>query len=104
MFLTPAFLVSFRGLKEAEEAYTRPPAIPRLDKVDRIRQHIEDIDAQLLKMLGMTKMPLAYVIREQVAVMLYYGTRRDGGMYAPYSLSIQRGQHGYVGHHTGFPS
>jgi hypothetical protein len=66
--LIPAFLAGFRGLKEAEEAYTHPPAIPKLDKVDRIRQHIEDIDAQLLKTLGMAKTPLADVVREQVAV------------------------------------
>jgi hypothetical protein len=66
--LTPAILASLHGLKEAEDAYVHPPAIPTLDKIDRIRGHIEDIDAQLLKTLGMARTPLAYVIRENEAV------------------------------------
>jgi hypothetical protein len=66
--LTPAFLTSLHGLKEAKDAYTHPPAIPTLDKIERIRGHIEDIDAQLLKTLGMAKTPLAYVVREDGVV------------------------------------
>jgi hypothetical protein len=66
--LTTANLASFTGLKEAEDAYSHPPAIPTLDKIDRIRSHIEDIDAQLLKTLGMAKTPLAYVVRAEVLV------------------------------------
>jgi hypothetical protein len=67
--LTPLFLASLHGLKEAEDAYTHPPiTIPTLDKIDRIRGHIKDIDAQLLKTLGMEKAPLAYVVRENDVV------------------------------------
>jgi hypothetical protein len=69
--LTTAVLANFIRLKEAEEAYSHPPAIPTLDKIDRIREHIEDIDAQLLKTLGMAKAPLAYVVREGVAVLAH---------------------------------
>jgi hypothetical protein len=66
--LTTANIARFKGLKEAEDAYTHPPAIPTLDKIDRIRSHIEDIDAQLHKTLGMAKVPLAYVVRDSVLV------------------------------------
>jgi hypothetical protein len=66
--LTTANLAGLAGLKEAEDAYSDPPAIPTLDKIDRIRNHIEDIDAQLLKTLGMAKAPLAYVVRDLVNV------------------------------------
>jgi hypothetical protein len=69
--LTLATLASLHGLKEAEDAYVHPPAIPTLTKIDRIRGHIEDIDAQLLKTLGMGKTPLAYVIRENEAVLAH---------------------------------
>jgi hypothetical protein len=62
--LTPAILASLHGLKEAEEAYAPPPKVTILDRVERICIHIEDIDAQLLKTLGMAKTPLAYVVRE----------------------------------------
>jgi hypothetical protein len=68
---TPAVLASLHGLKEAEDAYVHPPAIPTLDKIERIQGHIEDIDAQLLKTLGMSKTPLAYVIRDDVAVIAH---------------------------------
>jgi hypothetical protein len=67
--LTPATLAGLHGLKEAEDTYTDPPAIPMLDKIECIRGHIEDIDAQLvLKTIGMAKTPLAYVVREEVIV------------------------------------
>jgi hypothetical protein len=67
--LTPANIAIFSGLKQAEDAYTDPPAIPILTKIDRIRSHIEDIDAQLLKTSGMAKTPLAYVVRNDVNVL-----------------------------------
>jgi uncharacterized membrane protein YgcG len=69
--LTPAILASLHGLKEAEDAYAHPPAIPMLDKIERIRGHIEDIDAHLLKTLGMAKTPLAYVVREHELVLAH---------------------------------
>jgi hypothetical protein len=69
--LTPAILASLIGLKEAEDAYAHPPAIPTLDKIDRIRAHIEDIDAQLLKTLGRAKTPLAYVVRTNEIVLAH---------------------------------
>jgi hypothetical protein len=34
--LTPAILATLHGLKEAEDAYAHPPAIPMLDKIERI--------------------------------------------------------------------
>jgi hypothetical protein len=66
--LTTGFLASLIGLKEAEDAYSHPAAITALEKIDRIRGHLEDIDAQLLRTLGMAKAPLAYVVREEVVV------------------------------------
>jgi hypothetical protein len=69
--LTPATLASLHGLKEAEDAYAHPPAIPMLDKIERIRGHIEEIDAQLLKTLGMAKTPLAFVVRESEHVLAH---------------------------------
>jgi hypothetical protein len=60
--LTIANLATLYGLKEAEDAYTAPPAMSILDKIDRIRGHIEDIDSQLLKTLGRAGSPLAYVV------------------------------------------
>ena len=67
--LTALNLANHVGLKDAEDAYSHPPAIPTLDKIDKIRVHIEDIDAQLLKTLGMAKAPLAYVVRQDVNVL-----------------------------------
>jgi hypothetical protein len=69
--LTPAILASLHGLKKAKDAYIHPPAISTLDKIERIRGHIEDIDAQLLKTLGIGKTPLTYVIREHEAVLAH---------------------------------
>jgi 1,2-phenylacetyl-CoA epoxidase PaaB subunit len=66
-----------------------------LDKIDRTRGHIKNIDAQLLKTLGMAKAPLAYIIRENMAVRphqagrpsgwLHHGAGRVGCMNAPHS-------------------
>jgi hypothetical protein len=69
--LTPAILANLHGLKEAQDAYTHPPVIPTLDKIKQIQGHIEDIDAQLLKMLGMVKASLAYITREDVIVLAH---------------------------------
>ena len=63
------YLTNLVGLKEAEAAYTQPPAIPKLDKVERILRYLKDIDAHLLKKLGMSKTTLAYVVREQVMII-----------------------------------
>jgi hypothetical protein len=43
----------FDGLKKAEDLYTDPDPIPVLEKIDRIRDHIVNINAYLLKTLGM---------------------------------------------------
>ena len=59
------YLTNLVGLKEAEDAYTQPPAIPKLDKVERILRHLKYIDAHLLKTLGMAKTTLAYVCRKR---------------------------------------
>jgi hypothetical protein len=53
----------FVGLKNAEDAYTDGDPPPVLKKIDRIREHIKNIDSHLLKTLGMAKVPLAYVVR-----------------------------------------
>ena len=66
--LTPAILASLNGLKEAKDAHAHPTAIPTLDKIECIQGHIEDIDAQLLKTLGMAKAPLAHVTRADITV------------------------------------
>jgi hypothetical protein len=75
---TPAFLASLIGLKEAKDAYSHPTAITVLDKIDRIKAHIKDIDAQLLRTLGMAKGPLAYVLRENVDVIAHQLDPSDG--------------------------
>jgi hypothetical protein len=75
--LTTANLATYVGLKEAEDAYSDPPAIPILDKIDRIRSHIEDIDAQLLKTLGMAKAHLAYIVRSEVNVAAHASDPSD---------------------------
>jgi hypothetical protein len=56
-------LRSFISLKNAEDAYTDPDSPPVLEKVERIRDHIENLDSHLLKTLGMAKAPLAYIVR-----------------------------------------
>ena len=56
-------LRSYIGLKNAEDAYTDPDSPPVLEKVERIRDHIENLDSHLLKALGMAKAPLAYIVR-----------------------------------------
>jgi hypothetical protein len=58
----------FIGLKKAEDAYTEPDALPALNRIDCIREHIENLDSQLLKTLGMAKTPLAYVVRSDEIV------------------------------------
>ena len=60
---------SFLGLKHAEDAYTEPTAVPLLERIEKIRDHIENIDSHLLKTLGMAKTPLSYVVRLEVAVL-----------------------------------
>jgi hypothetical protein len=76
--LTPLFLAGLHGLKEAEDTYTHPPPIPTLDKIERIWGHIEDINVQLLKMLGMAKAPLAYVVRQDEAVATHNSDPSNG--------------------------
>jgi hypothetical protein len=49
-----------------------------LDKIDRIRTHIEDINAQILRTLGVAKAPLAYVVREDVDVVAHQLDPPDG--------------------------
>jgi hypothetical protein len=59
---------NFLGLKHAEDAYTEPIAVPILERIEKNRDHIENIDSHLLKTLGMAKTPLAYVVRTDIAV------------------------------------
>jgi hypothetical protein len=59
---------AFVGLKNAEDAYTDPDTLPVLARIEKIRDHIENIDSQLLKTLGMARTPLAYVVREDAVV------------------------------------
>jgi hypothetical protein len=49
------------GLKNAKDAYTKPDAPPVLEWIKRIRKHTENLDAHLLKTLGMAKTPLVYI-------------------------------------------
>jgi hypothetical protein len=60
--LHPNTIHPFQGLKNSEDAYTEPDPPPALKKIDQIREHIENLDAHLLKTLGMAKTPLAYVV------------------------------------------
>jgi hypothetical protein len=55
-------LCSFVGLKNVEDAYTEPDGLPIIERIERIRDHIENIDAHLLKTLGMARVPLSYVV------------------------------------------
>jgi hypothetical protein len=66
--LAPNHIRTFRGLKTAEDDYKVPDALPLLEKIERIRDHIENIDSHLLKTLGMAKTPLGYVVRTNVIV------------------------------------
>jgi hypothetical protein len=59
---------AFVGLEHAEDAYTEPDAPPVLERVERIREYIENLDSHLLKMLGMAKTPLAYVVRSEEVI------------------------------------
>jgi hypothetical protein len=54
---------TFLGLKNAEDSYTEPSAVPVLERIERIRNHIENLDSHLLKTLGRARTPLAYVVR-----------------------------------------
>jgi hypothetical protein len=50
-------------LRNSEDAYSDPGALPVLEWIDQNRDHIENIDSHLLKTLGMAQTPLAYVVR-----------------------------------------
>jgi hypothetical protein len=60
---------SFLGLKNAEDSYTEPAAVPVIERIERIRDHLENIDSHLLKTLGRAKTPLAYVVRADDTVL-----------------------------------
>jgi hypothetical protein len=59
---------AYVGLKNSEDAYKDPEQLLPLEKIDRIREHIENIDSQLLKTLGMAKTPLGYIVRVDVMI------------------------------------
>lgn len=59
--LAPNSIRPFVGLKNAKDAYTKPDAPPVLEWIKRIRKHTENLDAHLLKTLGMAKTPLVYI-------------------------------------------
>jgi hypothetical protein len=50
--LAPNNIHSFLGLKNSEDSYTAPIAVPILDRIEKIRDHIENINSHLLKTLG----------------------------------------------------
>jgi hypothetical protein len=66
--LAPNNIRRFVGLKNAENSYSDTDALPALERIEKIREHIENIDAHLLKTLGMARSPLAYVVRDDVVV------------------------------------
>jgi hypothetical protein len=66
--LAPNSLRLFVGLKNAEDAYSEPDGLPVIERIERIRDHIENIDAHLLKTLGMARVPLSYVVRADATV------------------------------------
>jgi hypothetical protein len=66
--LAPNNIRSFVGLKNAKDVYTEPDALPLLEKINRIRNHIKNIGSHLLKTLGMAKTPLSYVVRDDKTV------------------------------------
>jgi hypothetical protein len=68
--LHPNTIEPFKGLKMAEDHYIEPSPPPVLEKIERIRKHIETLDAHLLKTLGLAKTPLAYVVREDHTIVL----------------------------------
>jgi hypothetical protein len=68
--LHPNNIQPFIGLKNAEEAYMATNAPPVLERIRQTHEHIENLDAHLLKTLGMTKTPLAYVTQEDKQVLL----------------------------------
>jgi hypothetical protein len=68
---------SFLGLKNAEDAYTEPSAAPVLEHIERIREHLENIDSHLLKTPGMAKTPLSYVVCINDAVLSKLATLQD---------------------------
>jgi hypothetical protein len=57
----PNTIRPFIGLKTAEDAYKEPDSPPVLKRNECIQEHIEKLDAHLLKALGMAKTPLTYV-------------------------------------------
>jgi hypothetical protein len=67
--LALANIQPFIGLKTAEDDYSEPSALPVLERIEQIRDHIENLDSQLLKTLGMAKTPLAYVVRKDENVL-----------------------------------
>ena len=66
--LVTSSIAYFSGINQAEDAYTNLLGIPTLNKIYCIKNQIEDIDAQLLKNIGIAKAPLAWVVRADVSV------------------------------------
>jgi hypothetical protein len=66
--LAPYNIRSFLGLKNAEDAYKNLDSSSVLEKIKCIRDHIQNLDAHLLKTLGMVKTPLAYIVCEDEMV------------------------------------
>jgi hypothetical protein len=81
-------------LKETEDLLkkdTKTPELPgKIVKIDDVRNNIEDLDDYLLEKRGESGLPLAYVVRDTVALPLV-----DPGFGQPTSIAemIARGDH-----------
>jgi hypothetical protein len=68
-------------MRNYEESHEDPADLPKLDKIQKIRECLENIEHHLTQCLGATKLPLAYIIREEVAApalpdpVALYGTQ-----------------------------
>jgi hypothetical protein len=65
--ITVATVKAIAPLRGYEESHEDPEDLPKLDKIQKIRECLENIEHHLTQCLGATKVPLAYIIREEVA-------------------------------------
>jgi hypothetical protein len=77
-------------LKEAEDEVEDIDLPTKLSRVDKVREVLEDIDNYLLRKLGASGLPLAYIVRESVAL-----PADDPGYGLPSTLEemVTRGPH-----------
>jgi hypothetical protein len=88
---TIARLTACYRLKDKEDEKEDVELPPKLQKIDKVRDILEDIDNYLIRKLGASGLPLAYIVREVVA--LDPNDDPGYGLPSPHEEMIARGTH-----------